>query len=135
MKPDDIMYGLEDQEQLCDSVEEVVQRVFERTFQPGDQSDEAIADRIEWPIKVHEHRRMDVTGLRDALIDRALSQALETIDEEHSDPDGDSTEPTPEMTKAAEAFIDVVLSQYVSWACEPTGKVIEVTREEGMQMV
>jgi hypothetical protein len=57
---------------------------------------------------------------------------LETLDEEHSDPEGDYTRPTPTMQAAALAFAQAVTSEYVSWACEPTGKVIEVTREEAL---
>ena len=55
--------------------------------------------------------------------DWVLEPLLENLDENYGNPDGDPTEPTEGMKKAARAFIDAVLAEYRVWACE------EVTRE------
>lgn len=120
MKKDDILYGLEHQERLSTSIDEVLE-----DFLQG-----AGLDSIDWPIRILVHRRMDVSHFKDIIARGALEDALERIDEEHGDPDGDPAEPTPEMVKAAEAFAAAVVDGYVPWACEPTGEVIEYTREQ-----
>ena len=120
MKTDDILYGLQDQERLDTSLEDAIERLLEDS-DPAD---------IDWPVKVFEHRRIDVTRYDLRLAKQALEEMLETLDEEHSDPEGDYTRPTPTMQAAALAFAQAVTREYVSWACEPTGNVIEVTREE-----
>lgn len=65
-------------------------------------------------ITVYGWRRMTYTFDPE----RILADALEAADEEHSDPDGDGTEPTPAMIAAAEAFAAVLDREYVVWACE-----------------
>ena len=122
MTQGDIYYGLQDQERLDTSLEDVIERLLE---------DSDIC-KIEWPVKVFEHRLIDVTLSAERLGRQALENMLQTLDEEHSDPEGDYTRPTPAMQAAALAFAQAVTSKYVSWACEPTGKVIEVTREEAL---
>ena len=54
----------------------------------------------------------------DLGIDQSLEPLLECLDEEHGDPDGDSTEPTERMKAAEAEFHKVVLEEYESWACE-----------------
>jgi hypothetical protein len=117
---DDKLYGLEHWEALRDDIEEVIDDVI--AYAGG-------ADDVDWPIKVHVFRRKDVKGFVDVVARQATENALELLDEEHADPDGDATEPTQAMKEAAAAFAKVVCDEYVPWACEPTGEVIEYTRE------
>lgn len=125
MKKTDIYYGLADQERLDTAIEDVVDRVIDNAGR---------VDGVQWPIEIHEFRRMDVSGMADGLAKDALCRALETLDEEHSDPDGENTEATEKMKAAAAAFAKVVVEEYVPWACEKTGKAILVTREEALKM-
>lgn len=84
--------------------------------------DEAVLEWLDqheiefWPdeLPVYGWRRMRYEF--DA--ERILANALETADEEHSDPDGDGTEPNEAMKAAARAFADVLDREYVTWACE-----------------
>jgi len=49
------------------------------------------------------------------LASHLLSQALESLDDEFGDPDGDYTEPTKDMRSAEQVFIKAILAQYTSW--------------------
>lgn len=55
-----------------------------------------------------------------------LETILEVLDEEYGNPDGDSCEATQAMKDAEQAFLKVVLAEYRPWACEQTGKKVEV---------
>ena len=114
MKQNDLLYGLEHQERLKSSIDEVLEDVAECTDN--------------WPVEVFSFRRMDVKRHAELLACHALEHMLETLDEEHSDPDGNPTEPTERMKVAAREFADAVVNDYVSWACEPTGEVIKVEK-------
>lgn len=126
------LYGLQEQEVLDGDVEAVLERVLENACEnPGEPFD-ATAARIEWPIKVLVFRHMDIGGENQAenIAQSVLESTLEVLDEEHGDPDGDTTEPSEGMKAAALAFGRAVVKDYVSWACEPTGEVLEFTREQ-----
>ncbi len=132
MKPDDKMYGRAEQEVLQDDVDSVLEGVLEDACDnPGEPFD-AIAARIEWPIRVSVFRHMDLGGEKQAenIAQDVLERTLEILDEEHADPDGDATEPSEGMKAAALAFGRAVVKDYVSWACEPTGEVLEFTRAQ-----
>ena len=120
MNKGDKFYGLDDWERLETDIEGVVDRVV------GDSNS---LDDIDWPIRILVFRRMDVSRMAEAVAKGALNDALERLDEEHSNPDGTDTEPTEKMQEAARVFADAVVEDYQSWACEPTGEVIEYTRE------
>lgn len=62
------------------------------------------------------------------LKDSLLERALECLDEEYGDPDN-PTDPTDEMEKAEAAFIEVVLAEYKSWACERVSEAKVNVRE------
>ena len=47
-----------------------------------------------------------------------LSEALDDMDIEYADPEGDGAERTDKMIEAAKDFADVMESEYVSWMCE-----------------
>jgi hypothetical protein len=84
---------------------------------------------VDWPVELMVFRPMDVKRLARYVAERALEEVLEYLDEEHSNPDGDATEPTPAMKSAADVFAKAITDEYVSWACEPTGEVAKWTRE------
>lgn len=133
------LYGLDGWETLEDSVEAVVERVFEGFDLAVGESDEscaATADRMEWPMKVNTFKRMTVGEEEtNALARRALDNMLDDLGDEYGDPDGDDTEATESMKAAALAFAKTVVDGFVPWACNATGDVIEVTREQAMAMV
>ena len=128
MKKNDELYGLKDQETLDADPDEVVQDVLENACAKAGESFDAIADRITWPLRVFVYRRRQV-GDADRLAQRVLECMLEELDCEYADPGGDATVPTSAMRSASLALANAVVADYVSWACEPTGEVIEYTRE------
>lgn len=134
MNPNDKLYGLDDQEQLDTDPEDVIEQLVDDACQQVGEPFDVIAARLTWPIKVCVFRRMDVKKYADRIAERALEDAIETLDEEHGDEGGNPTTPTERMKEAATAFGKAVVEDYVSWACEPTGEVVEVTLEEAREM-
>lgn len=65
-------------------------------------------------VTVYGWKKMpvEVDGLR------VLEGVLETLDEEHGDPDGDAAVPNEAMEAAARAFAEVVEREFQSWSCE-----------------
>jgi hypothetical protein len=122
MTQTEFYYGVQDQERLDPSLDEAIETLI-ANCDPND---------IDWPVKIYEHQPIDVSRYDLRLAKQALENMLETLDEEHSDPEGDYTRPTPSMQEAALAFARADTREYVGWACEPTGIVIEVTREEAL---
>ena len=98
MNKNDIFYGLLTYEQLMPSVEDVINEVFDlgEIFEPGKELDE-LMDGAQWPIRVLKFRRMDITRFVSILAEKCAEYALEMLDEEHSDPDGDPTEPSQDV--------------------------------------
>lgn len=127
---DERLYGLADDERLEMDPETVVERVMDDACQTPGEPFDATASRVEWPIRVHVFKRMDVSGMGDSLGEDALERVLEQLDEEHADPDGDPTEPTEAMKAAALAFGRAVVAEYKSWAAERTKEVVEFSRGE-----
>ena len=121
------LYGWVDSEQLSDDADEFVSQYIEDTADIG--LFDAWADRQKWPLKVTVYRRMDPARNADKLAESVLEDLLNFLDDDYSDPDGDYTEPNDAMKGAADVFVSAVLGQYKAWACEPTGEVLEYTRE------
>lgn len=99
----------------CDEYEEALQ------YEDIDEAVEAWLDQadIDWDdedatVTVYGFARMEVSWCPEFMLERAL----EDIDEDHADPNGKGTKPTPAMIAAAEAFARVLESEYESWACE-----------------
>jgi hypothetical protein len=132
MKKDDVCYGLEHWERLEMDPESVVERVLEDACDKVGEGFDALAARIEWPIRILVYKRRDIGGeaCAESIAARAIEHALENLDEEYADPDGDYTKATDRIKDAARAFGRAVVADYVSWSCEPTGEVIEYTREQ-----
>lgn len=125
----DELYGLSDDDRLSESPEDIVERVLDDACEKAGESFDVIADRIEWPIQIHVFRRKVISDKEKAWIaEDLLERLLERLDEEHSDPNGDNTEPTPPMSEAAKNFVESVVSGYFVWQCEPTGVVIPISR-------
>jgi hypothetical protein len=134
MTPDDKLYGFDDQEQLDNSVEEVIEQLVDNACVKVGEPFGVIAARITWPIQVHVFRRVDVKKCAGRIAERALEDALETLDDEHGDEGCNPTTPTERMKEAAAEFGKAVTEDYVSWACEPTGEVIEFTLEQAREL-
>jgi hypothetical protein len=132
MKKNDICYGLKHWERLEMDPDDVVERVLEGACYEVGEGFDAIAARIEWPIRILVYKRCDIGGevCAQRIADGAIEQALDNLDEEYADPDGTYTEATDNMKAAALAFGWAVVADYVSWKCEPTGEVIEYTRDQ-----
>ena len=131
-----IYYGLEYWERLVSEVEEVIETVFEENCDKAGETFEEIADRLSWPILVLKYTPRNVGGeaMAKKLGENALEIALEYLDEEYGDPEGDYSASTPAMKAAAQKLGQVIVAEYQSWMCEPTGEVVKVTREEAKEM-
>jgi hypothetical protein len=81
----------------------------------------------DWEISVYEYQPIkpgiDSCG-------SPLERVLEILDEEYGDPDGDGHDRTEAMKAAEKTFIEAVLTEYRSWMCEQTGKVVTVNALE-----
>ena len=133
---DKCFYGLEDWEQLKDAPEEVMDRVIENACKKVGEGFDAIADRLEWPIRILGFKRQDVGGERRALsiATESLTRELDNLDETYMDPDSCATEPTEAMKAAALIFGRAIVAEYIPWTCEPTGQTIEYTREQAKEL-
>jgi|AntAceMinimDraft_16_1070373.scaffolds.fasta_scaffold15810_3 hypothetical protein len=134
MKKDDIYYGLDGQERLVESVEEVIHEVLDTAVTHVGESFAETAAGFQFPILVFEFKRMDI-GDAKTIGESALNYILERLDEEYSNPDGDYTNPTEAMKEAALAFGESVVGGYVPWMCEQTGTVIKVSRQSAEGMI
>lgn len=125
MNKTDILYGLHGSEQLFESVRELV------------------SDRVDccgseegWPVEVVEYKRMTIPeSWAEAFAEGCLESALCDLDCDYGDENGDYTQPTERMKQAALALAKVILDEYVPWQCEPTGKVVTVTKEKAKAML
>jgi hypothetical protein len=116
-------------ETLESTPEEVLDTLLNEACSRPDEPFDSVVKNFEWPLRILGYRRMKVGIWAERLAGRALETVLDRLDDEYGG-DVDSTEPTPEMKAAAETFVRAVVDQYVPYACEPNGEVIEVTREE-----
>lgn len=103
----------DDEENLpaCDDVDEAVYNAIHAAAW-GMCGELKRPNMLEETVTVYGFARMEPT----VLAWRYLEQALEDLDEEHSD--GHATKATPAMIEAADAFASTIEREYVSWACE-----------------
>lgn len=120
-------YGLLDSETLQGSPDEVLEQWV---IDSACDTFEEAASFVEWPMRVYVYKPMNHWRSRNALAEGYLERILEDLDEEFGDPEGDATEPTASMKRAALAFVDSVMKEYRPWNCEKTKEVVEITREE-----
>jgi hypothetical protein len=124
-----LLYGLHDEEHLqFDDPDEVVARLIDDAAEAAGEPFDSIADRLTWPIKVVEYKPMALPP-PEQLAGRLIEKLFESLDDELADPDGDPTEPTEAVNAAALALARAVIADYDVWAHEPTGGVIEYSRE------
>lgn len=123
-----VFYGLEDQEELDFDPSEVIERVLEDACEKAGEGFDAIADRIEWPIRVLEYKHL--TPSESNIVSIALDSVLDHLFEEYGNPDGGGDDPTDDMRTAARRLAKVAIRDFQVWRCEPTGEVTEYTREE-----
>lgn len=109
---DEVWYGVEGQEQLDQTIEDVLDNYDEGT-----------------PVEILVFRKMKITGV-DRMALHVLEGLLEDLDDDYRDPGGDSTKPTEGMKAAAKAFVEAVVKEYNVWACQPTGEVIKAVAGE-----
>ena len=129
--PAEELYGLDSDEQLVDDLNDFIERVLDDAVEKVGESFDVIADRIKWPVKVGVYRRMTINQkLKDRLAVDILDDVLDRLDEDLANPNGSGTEPTAAMCDAAKALVDAIAKDYQPWACEPTGAVIEISREQ-----
>lgn len=121
------LYGLGDSEILFDSPGDVLENWVSThehlTF------DEASASQ-EWPMKIDVYRRMNHWKSRQHFAELALDRLIEDLDEKYGDHDGDPTEPSESMKRASLDFVDSILKDYTPFLCEPTGAVVEITKQQ-----
>lgn len=67
-------------------------------------------------VKVYGFARQEVSDNEDGI--GILEDFLANLDENYGDPDGDCTEMTDSMKKAAKVFVDTVISEYEIWTCD-----------------
>lgn len=127
------MYGLVDDERLEVEAETIVERVIDDAVETPGEPFDAIAARIKWPIEVFVFKRMEIPSA-ESIGEDALERVLENLDEEHADPDGDQTKPSPAMEAAALAFGKAIVADYKSWACEQTREVITFSKEKALEL-
>lgn len=123
----DQIYGLDRDDALQDSPEEVLERWIGDN---GCDTFEAAASHKEWPMKVYVFKRMNHWRDRVSFAENYLERILEDLDEEYGDPEGDATRPSDAMKRAALAFVDSVFKEYEPWNCERTKDFVLITREE-----
>jgi hypothetical protein len=128
------LYGLDGWEHLETDVDAVVERAIDDACEKAGESFGTIAARITWPLRIGVYHRMTLPE-PERLATQILDNLLDYLDEDYGDPEGNHiSKSTPAMQEAALACAKVVRECYVSWACEPTGKVITVTQEEARAM-
>lgn len=66
-------------------------------------------------VRVTGCNQRSAAGFLDGSV---LEYALERLDQEFSDPEGEYTEPTAAMKAAEAAFISAVLAEYHVWTCD-----------------
>lgn len=126
----ELMYGDGEQEQLDVSEEDIIEHILDECCEKAGESFDTIADRIEWPIRVYEYRRMAVSdGKKKWLSNDVLMRVIEALEEEYGDPDSWSQKISQSMEAAAKTFVDTVANEFIVWACEQTGEYTDWTRE------
>lgn len=134
MSDESRLYGLRGDEELETDIEDVVERVIDDACGPVGEPFGSIADRIAWPLRIGVYRRLELPPA-DKLAGWVLDDVWERLDAEYGGPDGGYSTPSERVKDAVKALAETVRKEYVPWACEPTGEVIEVTRDEAKAMV
>lgn len=133
---DERLYGLEGWETFLGNFDEVVAKAIDDGHVFVDEGEDALANRIAWPLKVLVFRRVRIDEKDVKLAAKvAIEYVLDLLDAEYGNPENDKTEPTAKMAEAALVFARAIASEYTPWAYEATGEIIKVSREEARKMV
>ncbi len=117
-------YGTEEQERLDPDPEQTVRDLLE-----GEE------DYSDFPIRVYIYKPMEVIKKLEQFAENIIEDILNNLDDTYGDPNGDYTEATVEMKEAALKLAVVVKEEYQPWLCEPTGEVLEFSKEEAKEIV
>ena len=72
----------------------------------------------------------DLYGTEDGEeVHDTISDAIDHLDEDLSDPEGGATPKSPAMLALAQKFAEDLCALYVPWACEPTGNAVWVNMD------
>lgn len=135
MSDEQKFYGLADQEKLDDELHDVIERAVEDACEVVGEGTDVIISRMLWPLRVLVYRHAELASPEE-LGRIALDALLENLYEKYGNEDEcGPDEPTDAMIQAATALGKAVREEYVPWACEPTGEVIEVTEEQAREML
>ncbi len=123
-------FGLEDQEFLKNSIDEVIEDVFLDHTEKAGEPESIVADRIEWPIEIYVHIKTPLTDSEiQGIAESCIDSFIDCYDSQYGNPDGDPFEATETIKDAAYAFAKACAKDYEKWQCESTGEVIKYTRE------
>jgi hypothetical protein len=123
------MYGLEYWEHFEESIRAAIERLLDESCDATEVGIEAQLDRVTWPVTVSVYRQMELPT-PNWIAERILRGILEDLDQDHSDPDGNATEPTPNMKSVALALGEIIVNEYEVWACERTNETHTITRDQ-----
>lgn len=132
--PDDCFYSPLDWEEIYECPEDAVERFI--AGGPYDLSNDAL-NSIEWPIVLVEFKRMPKPDARwvEREAKRAVSSVIESFDEDHGDPNGDTADGTRQMVDAMKVAVQTIVDGLEVWGCEETGRSFTVTREQAKAML
>lgn len=106
-EPDIVFYGINDPERLeYEDDDEAIEAYL----------DDLYPDDLPETIELCGYARREIKP--EFLSDSLLGSALEGLDEEFGDPDGNHTKPTQNMKDAEKVFIEAILAEYEPWMCE-----------------
>ena len=111
-------YGLRYQERLDSTADEAVRRAMNN------------GECNKFPIEIVEFKYKKIAKDAKEYADYILSNILEDLDRDYGDPDGEYSRPTERMKSAALEFAKALMDDYRVWEREPTGKVIQYSKEE-----
>ena len=109
-----LFYGLKDQEELDESIFEVLERHF----------DDVTVSQLPKSVTIFEHQHIPVEINNNA--DWLLERLLENLDENYGNPEEESPEIKCADRYVARFFVRQVASRYPLYRCEPTGRREEI---------
>jgi hypothetical protein len=124
-------YGLPEWEILSSDKDEALERIFEDHREKVGEGDEAVAERIEWPIILHVYELMKLPKA-ESIADKVLDNLYDDLNGEFSIPEGNYEDPSALVKRAALSLAAAIRLTFKTWQCEPTGEKITITKEEAL---
>ena len=122
------LYGLEHQEVLVESLDEIMEQLMVDHCEEIGESGEVILERIEFPVKVEVYKRQTL-GTSKSIGNFIVEEAVLWLDENHRLAADEGHDITPKMIEAAIAFAKVLIEEYKPYDCDHTGEIIMITKE------